>query len=178
MTRKKKSKSDHSPALKKVQGMIIVGLEIRMNPEVMLAQFDNEVATRCELIRTNAETVTANLQSALDLTLLGIPDCVRNMPLKVLMQNFDGDIQQAAAHFSPAAFTQLGSGPATQLWKGKREPITTPSKGSPKTKLATKHGALPNENAATRAWDSPGTRGFGSPVKTAVRQGGKSPKKG
>jgi hypothetical protein len=168
-------------ALKKSQWImfcIFVGLEIRMNPEVMLAQFDSEVATRCELIHTNAETVTANLQSALDLALLGIPDCVRKMPLKVLMQNFDGDIQQAASYFSPVVSTQLESGPATQLGKGKREPITTPSKGSPKTKLGTKHGALPNENAATRAWDSPAARGLGTPIKTPVRQGGKSPKKG
>ncbi|OHT09933.1 hypothetical protein TRFO_21019 [Tritrichomonas foetus] len=71
-----------------------------MNSESVLADFDQEVKSRCELIRVNAENVSANLQSALDLTLLAIPELVRKMPVKELMEKFDGDIQKAATYYS------------------------------------------------------------------------------
>ena len=69
-----------------------------MTNDSILADFDQEVKSRCELIRVNAENVSANLQSALDLTLLAIPELVRKMPVKELMEKYDGDIQKAAAH--------------------------------------------------------------------------------
>jgi hypothetical protein len=90
------------------------GLYFCMSAELLLAQFGSEVMTRCKLIRTNADAVAVNLQSAMELVLIGIPECVRKMPLRIVMKTFEGDIQQAAAHFSPAAFTQLGSGTGTQ----------------------------------------------------------------
>jgi hypothetical protein len=63
--------------------------------ESLIASFDLEVKNRCDMIRSNAENIAANLQSALELTLMAIPECVRKMPLKILMEKFDGDIQRA-----------------------------------------------------------------------------------
>jgi hypothetical protein len=142
-----------------------------MQPATLLAQFDSEVAARCDLIRTNAEAVSENLQSALEITLLGIPECVRQMPLRVLMETFDGDIQRAAAHFAPGPATQAGF--ATQIPKGargRREPAT-------RARAYPKQGAW-NENAAARLWESSGARGLGTQTRIPARPPGSSPKKG
>jgi hypothetical protein len=150
-----------------------------MQPEALLAQFDSEVATRCDLIRANAAAVSENLRSALELTLLGIPECVRGMPLRVLMEAFDGDIQRAAAHCAPAFATQAGSGPATQTAKGakgRREPVSPPPRGAPRARAPTKQGAA-NENAAARVCESPGDRGLGTQTRIPARQAGRSPKR-
>ncbi|KAH0795284.1 hypothetical protein GPJ56_000733 [Histomonas meleagridis] len=71
-----------------------------MDQETLLADFDKEVASRCELIRANAENICANLQSSLELTLLAIPESVRKMPLKMLITDFGGDTQRAAEYLS------------------------------------------------------------------------------
>lgn len=73
-----------------------------MNTDSILLDFDQEVKNRCELIRVNAENVSANLQSALDLTLLAIPENVRKMTVKELMEKYHGDIQKAASLNSSA----------------------------------------------------------------------------
>lgn len=97
--------------------------------EGIIAEFDKEVENRCALIRSNAENISANLQSALDLTLLAIPECVRKMPVKALMENFNGDIQKAAAYFVPHS-TQRKKTPTVQskTTKTKKEVPTPPSK--------------------------------------------------
>jgi hypothetical protein len=149
-----------------------------MSAELLLAQFDSEVATRCELIRTNADAVAENLRSAMELTLIGIPECVRKMPLRVLMESFNGDIQEAAAHFSPAVLIQLG--PGTQLGKSfraRREPATPPPKGSPRAKVAAKQAGVASENAAARICDSPGERSHPAHPKSPAKLPGRSPKK-
>jgi hypothetical protein len=136
-----------------------------MEGEAALAQFDGEVAARCELIRTNAETVVANLRAAVELALVGIPECVRTMPLKVLMERFNGDMQQAAAHFAPDVVAHGGE-------FEKRGPPTPPKAG-----LRGKHSAKQvystSENAAVRACQSPVV----TAAKAHARPQGKSAKR-
>lgn len=67
----------------------------------LIDDFDREVATRIEMIRTGAENVSANMINALDLTLLSFPEPVRKMPIKALVVNFNGDLQMAAQYFAP-----------------------------------------------------------------------------
>lgn len=72
-----------------------------MEAEAIIENFDQEVENRCRLIRSNAENVSANLLSSLDLTLLAIPENVRKMPVRVLMNSFGGDLQKASAYYQP-----------------------------------------------------------------------------
>lgn len=112
-----------------------------MNREAILADFDQEVKSRCELIHVNAENVSANLQSALELTLLAIPELVRKMPVKELMEKFDGDIQKAASYFAnrkiPVASprgVKKDQTPANNKKPIKRETPTSPKTSArPKT---------------------------------------------
>lgn len=71
----------------------------------LIKDFDNEVANRCKLIREGAENVSNNMLNALDLTLLSIPECVRKMTVKALVQNFNGDMQKAVQYFAPQKST-------------------------------------------------------------------------
>jgi hypothetical protein len=143
-----------------------------MSGESLLAQFDSEVISRCELIQATANAAMGNLRSTLELTLLGIPECVRKMPIRVLIGTFDGDIQRAVIHFSAPVVTQLGSGPGTQhgrVGKNHREPISPPPRISPRGKLHTKQWGVGNENASIRASDSPGERSLTTQTRTRVR---------
>ena len=121
-----------------------------LEQDCIIAEFDKEVENRCALIRSNAENISANLQSALDLTLLAIPECVRKMPVKALMENFNGDIQKAAAYFVPRG-TQKKKTPSVQAktTKTKKEVPTPPSKSPiPRAKPATRQGTAPGHSRA------------------------------
>ncbi|OHT04468.1 hypothetical protein TRFO_06379 [Tritrichomonas foetus] len=67
----------------------------------LIQEFDQEVDKRCKMIRSSAENTSDNMRNALGLILGSIPECVRKMPLKALVQNFNGDIQAATAYFCP-----------------------------------------------------------------------------
>jgi hypothetical protein len=120
---------------------------------VILTQFDGEVATRCELNRPNAETVTSNLQSALGIRLDIAGDS--GMCSKDAIESVSAEIRWGYITTRNSLlfvlFTQWGSVPGTQQRKGNRESTTPSSKVSPKTKHCPKHKAWLNEKAAMQA---------------------------
>lgn len=71
-----------------------------MDYNELITDFENEVSNRCKLINANTENVCANLRSSLELTLLSIPEVVRTMPIKQLMNEFNGNIQKATEKLS------------------------------------------------------------------------------
>lgn len=113
-----------------------------MNTDTILLDFDQEVKNRCELIRVNAENVSANLQSALDLTLLAIPEYVRKMPVKELMEKYNGDIQKAASMNAVQK-----SPPSSPRRKG-QSPMTT---GNNSKKVAKKETPTQQKSPAVRS---------------------------
>ena len=66
---------------------------------VVLNNFDKEVECRCKFIRSHSENLSINMLSALDLALMGIPEPVRKMPVKTLIEKYNGDIIKAAESF-------------------------------------------------------------------------------
>ena len=112
-----------------------------MNTDSILLDFDQEVKNRCELIRVNAENVSANLQSALDLTLLAIPEFVRKMPVKELMEKYNGDIQKAAT------LNAVQKSPPSSPRKRAQSPMTTTNNSK---KTAKKETPTQQKNAAVR----------------------------
>ena len=66
---------------------------------VVLKNFDKEVECRCQFIRSHSENLSINMLSALDFALMGIPEPVRKMPVKTLIEKYNGDIIQAAESF-------------------------------------------------------------------------------
>ena len=69
----------------------------------LIQEFDQEVDKRCKMIKSSAENTSDNMMNALQLILGSIPECVRKMPLKALVQNFNGDITAASAYFAPSS---------------------------------------------------------------------------
>ena len=65
----------------------------------ILENFDKEVECRCKFIRSHSENLSINMLSALDLALMGIPENVRKMPIKTLMEKYNGDIIKASESF-------------------------------------------------------------------------------
>lgn len=141
---------------------------------ILITEFDREVDSRCELIRANAENISANLLSALELTLHAIPDVVRKMPVKTLMEMFDGDIQKAADYYASqqtapkkrAATPTSKSIPKSPTTFAKREPPVTASIS--RSKAATKPNPTISKSPLPK-----------SPVKKRVTplSGIKSPRK-
>jgi hypothetical protein len=126
-----------------------------MDREIL--SFDAEVEDRCQKIRENGERVAATMQCWLDITLLGIPEHVRHMSVKDVMEKYDGDIQKAAACFAPPVPKAARPGP----------PPTPPRKPStPKSKHTKQTPG--NENMTTRALESP--RGLGAQTRIPMRQ--------
>lgn len=118
-----------------------------MNTDSILLDFDQEVKNRCELIRVNAENVSANLQSALDLTLLAIPEFVRKMPVKELMEKYNGDIQKAASLNAAQK-----SPPSSPRRKAQQAQATTANNSK---KTAKKETPTQQKNLATRSTKTP-----------------------
>lgn len=73
-----------------------------------IEDFDKEVEARCAFIRSHAENLSTNMLCALDLALMGIPENVRKMPVKQLMEEFGGDIIKAAQHFEETETPKKG----------------------------------------------------------------------
>ncbi|EAY03084.1 hypothetical protein TVAG_171820 [Trichomonas vaginalis G3] len=69
------------------------------DPATALENFDKEVECRCSFIISHSENLVNNMLCALDLALMGIPEPVRNMPMKQLMSDYDGDIIKAAESY-------------------------------------------------------------------------------
>ena len=91
----------------------------------LITEFDEEVEKRCRLMRSSAENTCENMLNSLGLILSSIPDCVRGMPLKALVQNFNGDIQAATAYFNPSTVQTLPRSPKTSPKRGKKNiPLT------------------------------------------------------
>ena len=92
----------------------------------LITEFDEEVEKRCKLMRSSAENTCENMLNSLGLILSSIPECVRSMPLKALIQNFDGDIQAATACFTPAAIQTLPRAPKAMSPKKSKKDNTLP----------------------------------------------------
>lgn len=91
----------------------------------LIIEFDQEVEKRCKMIISNAENTSDNMLNALGLILGSIPDCVRQMPLKALVQNFNGDIQAATAYFTPNVQSMSKTQKASSPKKSKKNmPLT------------------------------------------------------
>lgn len=121
----------------------------------LIVEFDREVDSRCELIRTNAENIGANLLSTLDLTLQAIPERVRKMPVKELMEKFNGDIQKAADYCATQQTATKKRAP-TPTMKPAKSPTTVkkepPVKASlSRAKAATKPNPTPNKSPLPRS---------------------------
>lgn len=67
----------------------------------LILEFDQEAAARKEVIIKNMEAAKNNMINALELSLLSIPEAVRKMPMKKLVEEFGGDIQKAACSLVP-----------------------------------------------------------------------------
>ncbi|EAY04525.1 hypothetical protein TVAG_244260 [Trichomonas vaginalis G3] len=96
------------------------------DPAQLILEFDQETASRKEVILKNMETAINGMLNALELTLLSIPDSVRKMPMKRLVEEFGGDIQKAACAFIP------------------KSPMKTPTKGQTTPKKPTKNALYQN----------------------------------
>ncbi|KAK8893637.1 hypothetical protein M9Y10_022062 [Tritrichomonas musculus] len=147
----------------------------------LIVEFDQEVEKRCKMIISNAENTSDNMLNALGLILGSIPDCVRQMPLKALVQNFNGDIQAAAAYFAPNVQTMSKSQKIGSPKKGKKNlPLTQVMSLSdllkhqaaglpPVPRTPTKNNSNNNIRTPTRtkAIGSPKSQSkIGSPVRT------------
>lgn len=149
----------------------------------LIIEFDQEVEKRCKMIITNAENTSDNMLNALGLILGSIPDCVRQMPLKALVQNFNGDIQAATAYFTPNVQTMSKTQKPTSPKKGKKNlPLTQAMSLSDLLKQQAANAGLPpvprtptktssnsNIRTPTRTKGTPKSSQskIGSPVKTS-----------
>lgn len=64
--------------------------------EGILTGFDNEVNERCMLIRTQCDNLITSIRGSFDIALIGIPEPVKKMPLRQLMEEYNGDIIAAS----------------------------------------------------------------------------------
>mgnify|MGYP003922886981 CR=1 FL=1 len=64
--------------------------------EKILREFDEEVEKRCSLIRIHTAGLINNALIELDVALMGVPENVREMPLKELIGKYEGSIEKAA----------------------------------------------------------------------------------
>ncbi|EAY10424.1 hypothetical protein TVAG_271150 [Trichomonas vaginalis G3] len=71
------------------------------DPAQLIQEFDQEAASRKEVILKNMEAAINNMLNALEISLLSIPDSVRKIPMKRLVEEFGGDIQKAACALIP-----------------------------------------------------------------------------
>ena len=68
-----------------------------LNTDAIAEEFDHEVEKRCAAIARNAENTAKNMKNTLEICLLSIPKSVRDMSMKLLIEQYGGDIAKAAA---------------------------------------------------------------------------------
>ena len=68
----------------------------------ILKEYDKESQTQIDGIRSNVESVIEEMKAALDLSLLSIPPSVRKMSMRVLIAEYGGCIDKAAAALAPS----------------------------------------------------------------------------
>lgn len=61
----------------------------------IISQFDIEYKEMLLLMKKNTENVTQNMMNSLEYTLLSLPDCIKHMKLKDLMEIHHGDLNHA-----------------------------------------------------------------------------------
>ena len=61
----------------------------------LIEDFDKEVNERSNLILKNMENFKDNMLNSLELTLLSIPENIRKMSMKILIEKYEGNIQKA-----------------------------------------------------------------------------------
>lgn len=145
----------------------------------LIVEFDQEVEKRCKMIMANAENTSDNMLNALGLILGSIPDCVRQMPLKALVQNFNGDIQAATAYFSPNMQTMSKTQKSASPKKGKKNlPLTQAMSLADLLKQQAANAGLPpvprtptKNNSSSNIRTPTRTKGSGTPKSSQSKIG-------
>ena len=66
-----------------------------ISSNLLITQYDEEIEQRCSILKLHSENLINNMLCSLDIALSSIPESIRKLPLKVLMEDFNGDLEKA-----------------------------------------------------------------------------------
>ena len=146
----------------------------------LIEEFDKEVEMRCNIIRNNMENVCQSMLNSLELTLFSIPSNVKQLTMKELMEQYDGDIQKASnALNNRSSANNINVGSITprnvstpQKKNGSQRGVVTPTKNTVTTGMSS--AVPPNDSLKSKASNS---NLKGSALKTSTKSPLKSPSK-